>query len=264
MLATLVAAAGCRQPISARNPGPAAPERHEGVASERIENRAAIDLDCPRRQIEVEALDEGVAQNYVARGCGRRAVYAVLCSLYGECDIRLDSPVASAAPAAPAPAPAEAAEPPTGLAGFTFGMTQQEAEEACEGAGHSYERNAGRAHKARCSGTAEDPGFASAAELRFCDGALCRVRLRDVEDLKARIADLRGALEQRYGKPAKARVGVEAGCEETKPGACLDVDYEWGFPSGHRIRLHVDRRRSPVAVRLEYQAPREAPGDRAL
>lgn len=43
-----------------------------GAASNKIQSRAAFDLDCPEAQVTVS---EGQGCNYYARGCGKKAAY---------------------------------------------------------------------------------------------------------------------------------------------------------------------------------------------
>lgn len=99
--------------------------------------------------------------------------------------------------------------PPAGFAGFAFGWTATQAQEACEAANHSYtvERVADVVVE-KCSAPLTNVGFPAGTEvvLNFCGDRLCRVVVLAhlaAASAEATISATQRRLGQKYGVPVE-------------------------------------------------------------
>lgn len=169
--------------------------------------------------------------------------------------------VPPSAPAVPPSAPKSA--PPTGAAGFAYGEGSEAAQQACEGAGKTYD---GSASQAECSGAATDLGFAASVSLNFCKGRTCGVTIQHKPESAwtSAFVELKQALVAKYGTPAESKSAIPSWCRsETDFVACLQegrlrLHITWTWPSGERINLTAGkpvRGDGDAALRVQYVKP---------
>lgn len=161
--------------------------------------------------------------------------------------------------------------PPAGFAGFAFGWTATQAQEACEAANHSYtiERIADVVVE-KCSAPLTNVGFPSGTEvvLNFCEDRLCRVVVLahlDRAAAEATVTATQRRLGQKYGVPvegASASRRIRAwNWERTGVGASLDqlshitLNAPAGGARGPRLvsLAYSSRRNMDAAERAELE-----------
>jgi hypothetical protein len=158
---------------------------------------------------------------------------------------------------------------PAGAAGFRFGQTREEAEQACAAAG--FEVSAVEPRGLRCSGLPEDVGLPASAELAFCARNVCGITLRtDPRKAgKARMAafvSLADALGEKYGVPVERTSNVPGDCRDGPAlDPCLDegrasARQSWRWAAqGKTLSLTLDKAEGADAAELRIVYT-EAPG----
>jgi hypothetical protein len=221
------------------------------------------------REIENEGRD---ARSFAATGCNRRAAYVFSCTSdmpthpfsvpHKDCSIRLDSQVTPVSGTAAAAAGPSSGEPPSTVAGFTFGSPVAEAKTLCEGSGKTWVTT--DAAHASCSGPAEDIGFDSPVGLKVCEDRLCGLTLttRPSSETKQtrpwvdRLGELREALVHRYGRFDSSDSEIPSGCLDGEVLPCfergLKVAYNWKWGGGQRLKLQLAKANEVPAIVIEY------------
>lgn len=168
-------------------------------------------------------------------------------------------PAASTAPAETGAATASTApKAPTGAGGFALGDAAATAEGACTGAKHEW--TAGETTM-ECSGTPKSVGFPARARLKTCHGKICEIAILAAPALeehawRARYADVRSALEGKYGKPAHKDNVFPASCKETMLACIQDgtahLESRWKWSTGESVTLSVARHGEVPALDIVY------------
>lgn len=151
--------------------------------------------------------------------------------------------------------------PPTGAAGFDFGVTRQEAQRRCEAAGNEW---SAADRGGSCSGAAVDVGPVSGVSLGWCDGRMCSIDIEQHPEKWSRsIVELKGRLEAKYGRPAESPGPIPKECRsDAQLAQCLASNtfamrYFWSWSSGESLELSVGkpgaRAAAPPAIRLSYR-----------
>jgi hypothetical protein len=155
-----------------------------------------------------------------------------------------------------------AAAPPSQAAGFQFGESPADAEQACTSAGHTWEPGA-ESHF-HCSGTAADVGLPATVLLRFCEGELCALVLSTAPEgengkvWSRAFADLQQALRDKYGQPAvsegKERDECAGRLYDCLVAGTVERHVGWSWESGERIDVRMDSAGGAgPQIRVEYR-----------
>ncbi len=139
---------------------------------------------------------------------------------------------------------------PTGLGGFAFAMTADEARAACQASGHSWTESS---EFATCSAPARSLGLEGDIKMQRCGTQFCQFLLTaPVEDheIVRTVAELKAALEGEYGPPHLDTSAVPQSCGSTLAECVREqrayLEYTWKFREGDEmIRLRLGKRRTP-------------------
>ncbi|HKO52452.1 MAG TPA: hypothetical protein VJV79_32315 [Polyangiaceae bacterium] len=171
---------------------------------------------------------------------------------------------------------------PTGIAGFAFGETPEDAASRCEAAGQAWrtgkpkdsgigtslanESASGSANsngKPGCSGPAASLGIAASVDLEFCEGRACSITLEHVpRTLWSRSSvSLKSKLESKYGPAQESRGIVPEHCRSEEAFTrCLEsqqlaLSYTWRWAGGESIVMSVGKPKESgiKAIRLVYR-----------
>ena len=157
----------------------------------------------------------------------------------------------------PSPAPA-AQEPPSAVAGFSFGTSVEEAASACTE--HGYLWQPGTENHFRCSGSPASIGVEAAPLVRFCDDKLCAVSLH-VASASAWLktfARFNEVLSKKYGPPAHSKGVLYSNCAtEEQFRTCimangLELVRDWKWPAGAQISLRVAAGKDAPEMKIIY------------
>ena len=188
---------------------------------------------------------------------------AYLCTRRRKGGAKAKSAKPKTASKAEVPKPKQEVAQPTGLAGFTFGMTFKRASEACENA--SLEITPADSGLV-CSGTPESIGVEGHAKVSLCHQRVCRVEVAsnlepNGAETLTHLGRLHKQLTKKYGPPAVSEVKLPGDCRKNAP-PCLrngigSLRYRWKFPKGATIELWSERSEANVrlVLRYEYEAP---------
>lgn len=141
------------------------------------------------------------------------------------------------------------ADAPTGMGGFEFSMSADEAKAACQASGHSWKESR---KYASCSGLPRPIGIAGEIKLQRCGAGFCQMLLTapvDEHRIIDQVGELKGALEQQYGEVSLQKTAVPQSCHSNLP-SCLKeqhahLEYLWRFRTGEAIKLRLGKRRLP-------------------
>ncbi len=225
-----------------------------------VETRAGNEFGCG--SVDVEELG---SQSYRANGCGRTAIYTCVRTGWGGVVCEHDEAVHSSSSTSRTTNTANAtvaerrpgqAAPPTGAAGFNFGITPEQAKTACEEAGHVFSGT-------ECDGLAVDLGQSGRARFRFCTGKLCAITItleHKGETLEQSVIRWKRGLVDKYGAPWKNDSTMPPGCSDLANCVAThlgSVRIAWTWPSHHAIELTTPERDTADAIRVEllYTSP---------
>lgn len=160
-------------------------------------------------------------------------------------------------------------QPPTGAAGFRFGMPVEEARQRCEGAGHRWSVAKGGEDSFLCTGTPEPQTIPADVIVEHCGGTVCYIGVRHAIKGSQPSAwhqafdVVLGDLRKQHGEPSKLDRIIPDGCE-VNLAVCLGdsrarVVAVWGWQDtttlalnlvhdGHNAGLVIGRR-SPAGYR---------------
>lgn len=136
---------------------------------------------------------------------------------------------------------------PEGVAGFTFGTTQEEARTACEGAG--YDWKALSSDRYVCGGPAKEFALPVRVALQFCEAKACAVTLvhRPEQSWYKTFQKLRDTLEKKYGHSVTKEVNLGDSCtSDNRMPKCLlhaaaSAHYRWRWHGGQSVALIAER-----------------------
>jgi len=165
------------------------------------------------------------------------------------------APPTAAAQPSQAPAPQE---PPTAVAGFSFGSTAEDAASACTD--HGYVWQPGTDNHFRCSSSPVSIGVEAAPLVRFCDGKLCAVSLHVVSSSAwlRTFARFNEVLTKKYGAPADSKGVLYSNCStEEQFRTCimtggLELVRDWKWPAGAQISLRVAAGKQAPEMKIIY------------
>ena len=155
-------------------------------------------------------------------------------------------------------------DPPTGAAGFDFGITPEQAQEVCEGAELAF---AGKGSRYECAGTPAGVGMAASTHLRFCNGQLCVIVVEgeldpnDGSKWKKSFLKLKRGLTKRYGEPTHDKIEWPSTCQKDdelvgclqEGTASLRLDWTWGKSSGIVLMMGARKtEKGAASLRLTY------------
>jgi hypothetical protein len=156
--------------------------------------------------------------------------------------------------------------PPTGGAGYDFGMDASAAEARCGAEKGSWKREKAASS---CTQRNERAGATQLSVLEFCAGSLCRVHsVLALESPEARtwlvaFEHLRRQLEKSYGAPDDHQVSLPAECEQAfsdciRSGAA-SARLRWYWPDGHAVMLLLGAAGDAGAgISVSYASPASA------
>jgi len=157
----------------------------------------------------------------------------------------------------PSPAPA-VQEPPTAVAGFSFGTSIEEAASACTE--HGYLWQPGTANHFRCSGSPVSIGLEAAPLVRFCEEMLCAVSLQVASSTTwlRTFARFNEVLSKKYGPPANSKGVLNSNCStEEQFRACimtagLELVRDWKWQAGAQISLRMAAGKDAPEMKIIY------------
>lgn len=154
-------------------------------------------------------------------------------------------------------------EPPTGGAGFELGSPRSAVRERCESSGNTFRDEGAQSF---CSGAAAPLGFEASTQLTFCKDSLCGITVAHIpaSEWAEAFKDLDARLTDKYGPATVRQVRVPVMCRTPEQfdrcavDGALDFEVRWQWPQGERLRLLLDKPRTPgvAALRLMYVRPR--------
>ena len=241
--------------------------------------RASYDLQCPEENLEVTEIDDATRG---VRGCGQQVVYVEACPK-NRCTWILNSDsrpapgsessriTGATTSSSESGADEDASENdqlysnlapeepfPVEAAGFQFGATPEEAQSACEGAGHEWsDTDTGAA----CSGLPKEVGSPGKSLVRFCGGKLCRLGVAIAvgsENLSVPLG-IWSSLNKKYGKPVKSRTKVPATCKQTMY-QCIEsgeavMNNIWRWNDDSKVTAKFEKKGDVVYLMLYYVLP---------
>ncbi|HEY0464644.1 MAG TPA: hypothetical protein VGC79_10560, partial [Polyangiaceae bacterium] len=165
----------------------------------------------------------------------------------------------------------------TGIAGFAFGETPEDAASRCEAAGQAWRNgkvseengnslasgNTTRSSNPGCSGPATSLGIEARVDLEFCEGHACSITLEHVpRSLWSRSSvSLKSKLESKYGPAQESKGLVPQHCRSEQAFTrCLEsqqlaLSYAWRWAGGESIVMSVGKpsESGTTAIRLVYR-----------
>ena len=169
-------------------------------------------------------------------------------------------------PPPPPPPPKPASPPPSGEAGFAFGLSRKDAMNVCTT--KAVWRREGQNYA--CTDAVEDPGFGGSPVLSFCDDRLCAIGVAIAPEATDWITwdqaftKMRSVLVTRHGEPTTTNEQIPDDCKNAQFVSCLDsgraqkeLTWKW---DGHVVILRMSKKRSsdgPSAIRF-VSMPRAA------
>jgi hypothetical protein len=151
---------------------------------------------------------------------------------------------------------------PSGAAGFSFGLSDDESRRRCEAAGRAWTATD---DGGTCSGPAAELALAAKVHVALCEGRACRIAIdhQPVDSWAARSVRLKAQLESKYGPPQTSEGRVPETCRsDASFSQCLQNDvlhlsYGWHWSSGESLQLEIGKPAENLqpAIRLVYSRP---------
>jgi hypothetical protein len=153
---------------------------------------------------------------------------------------------------------------PDGAFGFTFGMTNLEAERACASSGRAWTSDEGGA---ACEGKSATSGETSHTELQFGPDGLWSIDVSSPGGAQwSRTYDqIQHALRTRYGAPRRSDFKVPEACASMEQAvACaergdMNVVTAWSWPNKTRLALQVRAVSGKLVIGMLYEQRRLKP-----
>lgn len=226
-------------------------------------------IGCAPSDVEISDEESGYSSQTWTATCGRERYY---CSLVGTGkDTNQVNCHSASTPTATTPKPVQPSgtaaepkqtateqEPPSVVAGFTFGTTVAQASTACSE--HGYDWQPGTQDHFRCSRTPVSIGIDALPTVRFCKEKLCAISLNVASPNAwlAAYAKFSQVLTKKYGSPANSKGDIRSNCAtEAAFEGCIMTDgltlvRDWKWDSGARISLRLAAAQNSPELTIIY------------